>query len=208
MFNRRPPYPYPTIYNHEWTNSRVQQYIQSTKGFTWRPIVIQLDLQSVEKVPFGRFTLAFAPNMLEIGLPRLRMTWSFLQDLSRAVARFSTSRVAGNHRQHLFDPTGSDVITISNRVDRKKNNFSIRFWDCNQSYSTQLDRKSADDDFLQLGPWRSWKQLWIDLVLEKSPIHSEARKTNFRHFLREKSSCERTERHFFNGLQIQQSVEN
>ena len=30
MFNRRPPYPYPTIYNHEWTNSRVQQYSQLT----------------------------------------------------------------------------------------------------------------------------------------------------------------------------------
>ena len=28
---------------------------------------------------------------------------------------------------------------------------------------TQLDRKSADGDFLQLGPWRSGKQLWIDL---------------------------------------------
>ena len=28
---------------------------------------------------------------------------------------------------------------------------------------TQSDPKSADGDFLQLGPWRSEKQLWIDL---------------------------------------------
>ena len=40
----------------------------------------------------------------------------------------------------------------------KKTFFSIRW-----SIVTQLDRKSADGDFLQLGRWRSWKQLWTDL---------------------------------------------
>ena len=39
-------------------------------------------------------------------------------------------------------------------------------------------------------------------ILEKAPTHSEAKKTDFQHF-RGKSSCERTERHLFNGLQIQ-----
>ena len=39
-------------------------------------------------------------------------------------------------------------------------------------------------------------------MLEKAPTHSEARKTNFQHF-RGKSSCERAEKYFFNGLQIQ-----
>ena len=43
--------------------------------------------------------------------------------------------------------------------------------------------------------------LWIDLR-EKAPTHSEARKTNFQ-YSRGKSSCERSERYFFNGLQIQ-----
>ena len=57
-----------------------------------RPIITQLDLQSVQKVPFGTFAWAFAPNTLEIGPPRLRMTWSFLQDLSRAVSRFSRAQ--------------------------------------------------------------------------------------------------------------------
>ena len=38
--------------------------------------------------------------------------------------------------------------------------------------------------------------------MENTPTHSEVRKTNFQHF-RGKSSCERTERYFFNGLQIQ-----
>ena len=44
---------------------------------------------------------AFASKMLEIDLPRLRMSRSFLQDVSglRAVSRFSRGPVAGNHRQ-------------------------------------------------------------------------------------------------------------
>ena len=37
--------------------------------------------------------------MLELGLPRLRMNRSFLQDLSRAVSRFSRVPVAGYHLQ-------------------------------------------------------------------------------------------------------------
>ena len=47
-------------------------------GPTWafRPLVMQLDLQSVQKG-------AFAPKLLEIGHPRLRMDRSSLQDLSR-----------------------------------------------------------------------------------------------------------------------------
>ena len=81
-----------------------------------RPILMQLDLQSVEKAPFSTFAWAFAPKMLEIGLPRLRMSWSFLQDLSKAVSRFSRGPVAGNHRHFfsirsgiviVFDPNGS-----------------------------------------------------------------------------------------------------
>ena len=70
----------------------------------------QLDLQSVEKVPFSTFASDFPPKMLEIGLPRLRISRRFLQDLSRAVCRFSSGLVAGNHRQHFFDPTGSSAI--------------------------------------------------------------------------------------------------
>ena len=38
--------------------------------------------------------------------------------------------------------------------------------------------------------------------MKKAPTHSEARQTNSQHF-RGYSSCERTERYFFNGLQIQ-----
>ena len=39
-----------------------------------RPILTELDLQSFEKVPFSTFASAFAPTMLEIGLPRLGTT--------------------------------------------------------------------------------------------------------------------------------------
>ena len=56
--------------------------------------------------------------MSEIGLCHLRMAWSFLQDLSRAVSRFSRGPVAGNHRQHLFDPTGPKMITIYDRIEK------------------------------------------------------------------------------------------
>ena len=79
---------------------------------------MQLDFHSVEKVPFSAFAWTFAPKMLEIGLPRLRVNRSFLQDLSRAVSRFSRGPVAGNHRQHFCDPTGSNKITIPDRIEK------------------------------------------------------------------------------------------
>ena len=108
-----------------------------------RPILMQLDLQSVEKVPFSTFAWTFAPKMLEIGLPRFRMTWSFskiypemfpaspgaqLQEIT--VSTFSIQ--LGQTRLQCFFSTRSGIVT-------------------------QLDRKSADGNFLQLGPWRSGK---------------------------------------------------
>ena len=87
---------------------------------------MELDLQSVEKVPFSTFGWALAPNKLEIGLPRLRMSRSFLQDLSRAVSRFSRGPVAGNHRRHFFDPTGSNTIWIVHRIEKKQPRLVLR----------------------------------------------------------------------------------
>ena len=52
------------------------------------------------------------------------MTWSFLQELSKAVSPLSRGPVAGNHRQHLFDPTGSNTIRTPDRIE--KTFFSIR----------------------------------------------------------------------------------
>ena len=95
----------------------------------------------------------------KIGLARLRVSRSFLQDLSRAVSRFSRGPVAGNHRQHFFDPTGSNTITFPDRICPPNIRTDRRLY----SYLTQLHRKSVDGDFPQLGPWRSTKQLWIDL---------------------------------------------
>ena len=79
---------------------------------------MQLDLQSVEKAIFSTFACVFAPKMLEIGLPRLRISRSFLQDLSRAVSRFARGPVAGNHRDHFFDLTGSNTIAIVHRIEK------------------------------------------------------------------------------------------
>ena len=89
---------------------------------------MQLDLQSVQQVPFSTFARAFTPKMLEIGIPRLRMSRSFLQDLSRAVSCFSSGPVAGNHRQHFFDPTESNTITFPDRIE--KIGFFVIHLDC------------------------------------------------------------------------------
>lgn len=55
-----------------------------------------------------------------------------------------------------FDPFRSNTITISDRNEKRF--FSIRWW-----IVTQLDRKLANGDFLQLTPRRSGEQLWIDI---------------------------------------------
>ena len=74
-------------------------------------------------------------------------------------------------------------MRLQSPMGSKKMFFSIR-----SEILTQLDRQSADSDFLQPDPWRSWKQLWIDLG-RKLPRHSEARKTNFQHFRGKSSDC-------------------
>ena len=119
----------------------------------------------------------FTPKMLETGLPRLRMSRSSLQDLSRAVSCFST----GAQLQEIT------VSTYSIQLGQTRSQFQIgskkivsRFFrgpvagshgqhffgrtgsntiaipdrtDLGlQSYVTQFDRKSAGGDFLQLGP--------------------------------------------------------
>ena len=142
---------------HAKKEKKMIQNHQSQICTTW-PIHMQLDLQSVEKVPFSTFSLELLPRKCwKFGLPRRRMTWNFLQDLSGAVPGFFGGPVAGNHRQHLLDPTGSNTITIPHRIEKK------RFFSIRSGMVTQFDRKSVDGDFLQLGPRRSGEQLWIDL---------------------------------------------
>ena len=176
-----------------------KSYFRSTRALCFLNIYIRLPiklyvteassyavgLQSFGKVPFSTFAWVFAPKMLEIGLPCLRMTRSCLQDLCRAVSSFFRGPVAGCRPRHFFDPNGSNAITISDLID------FFFFLLVRSGIVAQLDRKSADGDFLQQGPWRSGEQLWIDLGENSS--HSEARKTNCEQF-RGKSSCEHTER--------------
>ena len=72
---------------------------------------MQSDLQSVGNGAIGTFARAFAPKMCETAVSRLRMTWTFLQDLSRAVSRFSRCPVAGNPVPDIiivFYPVGSE----------------------------------------------------------------------------------------------------
>ena len=105
-----------------------------------RLVLVQLDLQSVEKVHFSTFAWAYAPKTLEIDLPRLSMSRSFLEDPSRVYPLLHGSSSCRKSPSALLDPTGSNTNTINPRSDRKK-----------------------QTDLLQPGPWRSGKQLWIDL---------------------------------------------
>ena len=102
--------------------SRRQTVISMGNSCRLRPILMQLDLQSVEKVLLWSIQyvhMSFAP--LENGLPRLKMSRTLLQDPCRAPSRFSRSSVAGNHRQHFFDPTGSNTIDYNHpRSDRQR----------------------------------------------------------------------------------------
>ena len=56
-----------------------------------RPILVQLDLFPVRSKKY--LSARSHELLLEIGLPRLRMSRSFLQDLSRAVSRFSRGQL-------------------------------------------------------------------------------------------------------------------
>ena len=79
---------------------------------------MQLDLQSVENVPFQYVRMSFGPE--KVG------NWSCSPqdepELSpRSIHRFSHfsgGALAVKHRQQFFDPTGSNTITIVHRIDK------------------------------------------------------------------------------------------
>ena len=79
---------------------------------------MQSDWQSVGNGAVSTFARAFAPKLCETAVSRVRITWTFLQDLSRAVSRFSRCPVAGIHRRYFSDPTGSNTITIRDRIGK------------------------------------------------------------------------------------------
>ena len=135
--------------------------------------------------------------MLEDGLPRVGMNRNFLQDLSRADSRFSRGPVAANHRQHSFDPTGSSTITIPDRIE---NNvfFSIR-WTVVVVFCPSWIKKVLTVISCNWAPGEAGNS--SGSILEKTPTHSEARRTDFQHFRGERS-CERIEGYLLNGLRI------
>ena len=79
---------------------------------------MQSDFESVEKVPFSSVRMSFCPEMLEIGLSRLRRCPTSLQDLSGGVSRFSRHPDTGNCRPHFFDSTRSNKIQTPNRIEK------------------------------------------------------------------------------------------
>ena len=88
-----------------------------------RPILLQLDLQSVEKVPFSTFAWAFAPKTLEISLPRLRMSRSFLQIYSELFPATRGTQLQEITAIFFSIPLGQIPLQLS---IGSKNFFSIR----------------------------------------------------------------------------------
>ena len=66
---------------------------------------MQLDLQSVEKYLSVRSHQRLPRKRWKLVFARLRMIWSFLHHLSRAVSRFASGPVRVNHRPYSFDPS-------------------------------------------------------------------------------------------------------
>ena len=135
--------------------------------------------------------------MCGIGLSRIRMGWTFPQDLSRATPRFSRSPVARNHPPVLF-PSNWVNYDYDPRSDRKKHFFQIQFPIVIAVYPD--GSKKCWRWFRAIGPLekrvaaleRSWRKVQPILRREK---------TNFAP-LRGTSSCEHAESDVFNWPQI------
>ena len=76
------------------------------------------------KLILQHFRTSFCPGDGESGTYLLRTGQITLQHQSRTISLFSRCAVAGNHEQHLSDPTRSKMITISER--NKKNEYTTR----------------------------------------------------------------------------------
>ena len=86
-----------------------------------RPFLLQSDLPSVS---WKMVLLARSDELLPRKCAKLlflasETTWTFLQDLSRPVSRFSRCLVTGSHLRHFSDPTGSNTITIRHLEKRE-----------------------------------------------------------------------------------------
>ena len=119
---------------------------------------MQLDLQSVEKVPFIQYVrMSFWPRTC-------RQSVFLASEWVGAFSKIYPELLLASPGAQLQEITAiafSIQLGYNSQSDRKKTFFRSdgRSW----SYLTQLDRKSADGNFLRLGPLRSGKQLWIDL---------------------------------------------
>ena len=111
----------------------------------------------------------------------IRMKGSFLEDISRAVARFSRGPVARNHRQHFsiqLDPIRLQSSIVSKKTESTVSTFSIQLGRIRfafpdriekilffntiprrllQSYLTQLDRQSAESTTVIACNWPPWR---------------------------------------------------
>ena len=155
---------------------RVGQFLFQRYLEEGRPILTQLDFCSPLKQYLSvRSNEKLSPRKCWklIGFPRVRMCRNFFQDLSRALLLIAVS----------FFSIRSEMLTVFDPVGSK-----TQCWRWLPATGSLLEKRETAQDIIE-----SWRKL---------PTHSEARKTNFQLF-RGKSSFERTERYFFNGLQIQ-----
>ena len=123
---------------------------------------MQLDLQSVRT--------SFGPEIVGSSSSSLQNESELSpRSISRAVSRFSMAPVAGNHRQHFFDPTGSNTITFP--IGSKKTSISIR-WAINcygiwhtwiEKMLTVISCNWAPGDAGSSSGYRCWRKLRLIL---------------------------------------------
>ena len=68
--------------------------------------------------------MSFCPEIVGSWSPSLQNESELSPtSISRAASRVSRGPVAGNHRQHFFDPSVSNTITINRPSDRNRRFF-------------------------------------------------------------------------------------
>ena len=95
-------------------------------GMRVGPILMQLDLLSVEEVPFHYVRTSFCPENVGnwSASPRNDLGFSPRSVQTELFPASPGVQLQELHRQRVFDPTGSNTITIVHRIE--KNVFFIR----------------------------------------------------------------------------------
>ena len=114
--------------------------------------------------------MSFCPEIVGSWSPSLQNESELSPtSISRAASRVSRGPVAGNHRQHFFDPSVSNTITINRPSDRNRRFFrSDR--ECNRIWPSWIEKVLAviscnwgHGEAGNSSGYRSWRKLRLIL---------------------------------------------